>query len=146
MPLSPFWIWLIVAIILFVMELLLPTAFVEATLGLSALIVAFLSFLIPSFSIQILLWMVLSVVVVFLLRRYQPKRVPPVLKEAAEAETITKIPAGETGRVLYEGISWQARCDDPRLTIPEHQRVIIIGRQGTTLIVMPEDAIQSYQS
>lgn len=143
MPLSPFWIWLIVAIILFVMELVLPTAFMEATLGLSALIVAFLSFLIPSFSIQILLWMVLSVVVVFLLRRYQPKRVPPVLKEAAEAETITKIPAGEMGRVLYEGISWQARCDDPRLAIPEHQRVIIIGRQGTTLIVMPEDAIRS---
>lgn len=143
MALSPFWIWLIVAVILFVMELVLPTAFVEATLGLSALIVAFLSFLVPSFSAQILLWMVLSVVVVFLLRRYQPKRVPPVLKEAAEAETITKIPAGETGRVLYEGISWQARCDDPHLAIPEHQRVIIIGRQGTTLIVMPEDAIHS---
>lgn len=143
MALSPFWIWLIVAVILFVMELVLPTAFMEATLGLSALMVAFLSFLIPSFSAQIFLWVVLSVIVVLLLRRYQPKRVPPVLKEAAEAETITKIPAGETGRVLYEGISWQARCDDPRIAIPEHQRVIIIGRQGTTLIVMPEDAIQS---
>lgn len=143
MPLSPFWIWLIVAIILFVMELVLPTAFVEATLGLGALIVAFLSLLIPSFSVQIALWIVLSVLVAFLLRRYQPKRVSPALKEAAEAETITKIPAGKTGRVLYEGVSWQARCDDPHLTIPEHQRVIIIGRQGTTLIVMPEDAIQS---
>ncbi|MFN4278641.1 NfeD family protein [Thermosynechococcus sp.] len=142
MSLSPFWIWLIVAVILFVMELVLPTAFMEATLGLSALIVAFLSLLIPSFSVQIALWMVLSVVVVFLLRRYQPKRVPPVLKEAAEAETLTKIPAGETGRVLYEGTSWQARCDDPHLTIPEHRRVIVIGRQGTTLIVMPENAIQ----
>lgn len=142
MPLSPFWIWLIVAVILFVMELVLPTAFIEATAGLSALIVAFLSPLIPSFSAQIVLWIVLSVAVVFLLRRYQPKRVPPVLRETAEAETLTKIPAGETGRVLYEGISWQARCDDPRLAIPEHQRVIIVGRQGTTLIVMPEDAIQ----
>lgn len=143
MPLSPFWIWLIVAAILFVMELVLPTAFMEATVGLSALIVAFLSPLIPSFSVQIVLWIVLSVAVVFLLRRYQPKRVPPVLKETAEAETLTKIPAGGTGRVLYEGISWQARCGDPRLAIPEHHHVIIIGRQGTTLIVMPEDAIQS---
>ncbi|BCX11674.1 MAG: hypothetical protein KatS3mg067_0612 [Thermosynechococcus sp.] len=142
MALSPFLIWFILAIILFVMELVLPTAFMEATIGLSALIVAFLSFLIPSFSIQILLWMVLSILVVFLLRRYQPKRVPPVLQEPAEAETITRIPAGETGRVLYEGISWQARCDDPHLVIPEHQRVIVIGRQGTTLIVMPADAIQ----
>ncbi|BAY52857.1 hypothetical protein NIES2134_120630 [Thermostichus vulcanus NIES-2134] len=142
MPLSPFWIWLIVAITFFVMELVLPTAFMEATFGLSALIVAFLSFLIPSFSLQIFLWMVLSIVVVFLLRRYQPKQVPPVLKEAAEAKTITTIPAGETGRVLYEGTSWQARCGDPHLTIPEHQRVIVIDRQGTTLIVMPEDAIR----
>ncbi|MDM7325670.1 MAG: NfeD family protein [Thermosynechococcus sp. Uc] len=142
MPLSPFWIWLIVGVILFVMELILPTAFMEATAGLSALIVAFLSPLIPSFSAQIVLWIGLSVAVVFLLRRYQPKRVPPVLRETAEGETLTKIPAGETGRVLYEGISWQARCHDPRLAIPEHQRVIIVGRQGTTLIVMPEDVIQ----
>lgn len=141
--LSPFWIWCIVAVILFLMEFFLPTAFVEATLGISALIVAFASLLIPSFPLQVVLWIGLSVVVVFLMRRYQPKRTAPVLKEAAEAQTLTQILPGETGRVLYDGISWQARCDDPQMAIDEQQRVIIIGRQGTTLIVMPEDALDS---
>ncbi|WP_448525987.1 NfeD family protein [Parathermosynechococcus lividus] len=141
MALSPFWIWCIAAVILFLMEFFLPTAFVEATLGISALIVAFTSFLIPSFPLQVVLWILLSVVVVFLMRRYQPKRTAPILKEGAEAQTITQILPGETGRVLYDGISWQARCDDPHLAIAENQRVIVIGRQGTTLIVVPEDTI-----
>ncbi len=143
MALAPFWIWCIVAVILFLMEFFLPTAFVEATLGISALMVAFASLIIPSFPLQVVLWIVLSVLVMFLLRRYQPKQTAPVLKEAAEAQTITPILPGKTGRVLYDGTSWQARCDDPSVAIAEHERVIIIGRQGTTLIVMPEDSLKA---
>ncbi len=143
MALAPFWIWCIVAVILFLMEFFLPTAFVEATLGISALIVAFASLIIPSFPLQVVLWIVLSVLVMFLLRHYQPKQTAPVLKEAAEAQTITPILPGKTGRVLYDGTSWQARCDDPSVAIAEHERVIIIGRQGTTLIVMPEDSLKA---
>lgn len=143
MALAPFWIWCIVAVILLLIEFFLPTAFVVATLGISALVVAFASFLIPSFAPQVVLWILLSIVVVFLVRRYQPKRIAPVLKDAAEAETLTQILPGEVGRVLYEGVSWQARCDNPHLAIAAHQRVIVIGRQGTTLIVMPEDTLTS---
>jgi membrane protein implicated in regulation of membrane protease activity len=39
--------------------------------------------------------------------------------------------------VLYEGSSWQARCRDEALAIAPQQKVKVIDREGTTLIVMP---------
>ncbi|MGD1907980.1 MAG: NfeD family protein [Leptolyngbyaceae cyanobacterium] len=138
---SPALFWLMAGVILCLMELFVPTAFVEATLGISALLVSIFALFIPQISIQVGLWLVLSVLTVLVLKRLMPKRTPYTLAASTEARTITAIPPGETGRVLYEGNSWQARCEDYQAEINVHQRVIVVGRRGNTLLVIPERAL-----
>jgi len=46
--------------------------------------------------------------------------------------------AGKEGRVLYEG-NFLARCDDHNLAIAPNQKVYLVRREGTTLIVLPEN-------
>lgn len=134
---TPFF-WLIAGVILCIMEFTLPTAFVELTLGISAIIVAGFALVVPNFALQVGLWLVLSVLANILLRRLVPKQTHRKIADATEAQTLTEIPPGQPGRVLYEGNSWQARCDDEQLAIAPNQKVYVIRRQGTTLIVMPD--------
>lgn len=141
--LSPAAIWLIAGVILCLMELFLPTAFVEFTMGISAIIVALLTPFVPHFGIQVTLWLVLSIILVMLVRRFMPTGKPKPIDDDKEATTLTEIPAGQTGRVLFEGNSWQARCGDQDLAIASNQAVYVIGRKGTTLIVMPENLLHS---
>ena len=138
--------WLILGTVLCLMELFIPTAFVEFTLGVSALIVSLVAFVVPSFSLQAALWMVLSVIFVLGLRRFVPQRTPAALLDDTEARTLTAIAPGETGRVIYEGNSWQARCDDETATIGADQTVVVVRRKGNTLYVMPESDIKTWES
>ncbi len=137
--------WLILGTVLCLMELFIPTAFVESTLGVSALIVALVALVVPLFNLQAVLWMVLSLVFIFFLKRFVPQRTPPILLDATEARTLTAIAPGEAGRVIYEGNSWQARCDDEGLTIGVNQTVVVVRRKGNTLYVMPESEIKDWQ-
>ncbi|HEY9616236.1 MAG TPA: NfeD family protein [Microcoleaceae cyanobacterium] len=115
MPLSPTLIWLLAGAGLCLAELVFPTAFVAFMLGISALIVAAVASFIP-FNLQVLLWMVVSLLLVVASRRLVRQRAAFKL-DATEAETLTEIAAGKTGRVLYEGNSWLARCSDWECTI-----------------------------
>ena len=137
--------WLILGTVLCLMELFIPTAFVESTLGVSALIVALVALVVPLFNLQAVLWMVLSLVFIFFLKRFVPQRTPPILLDATEARTLTAIAPGEAGRVISEGNSWQARCDDEGLTIGVNQTVVVVRRKGNTLYVMPESEIKDWQ-
>ncbi|OUL32697.1 hypothetical protein BV372_18665 [Nostoc sp. T09] len=138
-------IWLLAGAVLCFMELFLPSAFVAFMMGISAFIVALLSqFVLRSLWLQVLAWLLLSTLLVMGSRRLsQPRRRNSKIQNAITAETLTEIPAGKTGRVLYEGNSWQARCDDDKLSVAPHQRVYIVRREGTTLIVMPENLLHS---
>ncbi len=135
--------WAILGAIFCLMELFLPTGFVESTLGLSAFVVALVALGVPSFSFQIVVWVALSLTFIFLLRRFVPKRTPYSLQESTEARTLTAIAPGQTGRVLYEGNSWQARCDDETITIGADQPVVVVSRKGNTLYVIPESALRA---
>jgi membrane protein implicated in regulation of membrane protease activity len=135
--------WAILGAIFCAMELFLPTGFVESTLGLSAFVVAFIALGVPSFSVQIVAWVALSLLFIFLLRRFVPKRTPYSLQESTEARTLTAIAPGQTGRVIYEGNSWQARCDDETSTIGADQPVVVVRRKGNTLYVIPESALRA---
>lgn len=134
---SPPFIWLIAGVILCVMEFTLPTAFIEFTMGISAIAVAVLALVVPQVSIQIVVWMVLSLVSTLLMRRLVPQKTARELESAREARTITEILPGEVGRVLYEGNSWAARCDDLQAAIAPNQWVYVVGRRGNTLLIMP---------
>lgn len=138
MLLNPTIFWLLIGLLLCLMEFFVPTAFVELVMGLSAFIVAGVSLIVPYANLQVLLWMILSISAVIGVRRLFPDREVASIEDAREAETLTEILPDKTGRVLYEGISWQARSDGIEMTIAPHQRVIVIGREGNTLIVIPE--------
>lgn len=127
------------------MEIALPTAFVEFTMGISAIVVGVLLLTFPAFpfGLQVALWVVLSVALTILARRFMPKSKAYQIEDAIEAKTLTEIPARETGRVLYEGNSWAARCGDEELAIAPNQPVYVVGRKGNTLIVMPENSIRN---
>jgi len=114
-------------------------------MGISAFVVAVLSQLgLGSVWLQVAVWLLLSTMLVFLSRRFlQPRRRKSKIEDAVIAETLTEIPVGQTGRVLYEGNSWRARCDDDKLSVPPHQSVYVVRREGTTLIVMPENILHS---
>lgn len=134
--------WLGLGITLCLIELFIPTAFVALMMGISALIVAFLSVgILGKLWLQIAVWLLLSIIFTGLCRRLLAKKSSKSkIANAVFAETLTEIPVGKTGRVLYEGNSWQARCLDEHLAIAPHQRVYVVGREGTTLIVMPENS------
>lgn len=135
-------IWLVAGIILCILEFTIPTAFVEFTMGVSAIIVAFVSMVMPSVGLQIALWMVLSVILTMLSRRFVPKGDDSSIEYAKEAKTLTEIIPGQAGRVLYEGGSWRARCGDSEVAIAPEETVLVIARKGNTLIVMPDPVEQ----
>ncbi|MDJ0694504.1 NfeD family protein [Mastigocoleus sp. MO_188.B34] len=137
-------IWLIFGAGLCLTELFLPTAFVALMMGISAILVAIMSLFIGNVWLQGLAWLSLSTFSVVYTRRLisHPKRKSKI-REAIIAETLTEIPPGKAGRVLYEGSSWRARCDDAKLAIAPNAPVYVVGREGTTLIVMPENLLHS---
>lgn len=131
-------LWLVIGALLCVMELFVPTAFVEMAMGISALIVALCTPLIPSLNLQIALWMVLSVIAVYGVKRWLPKPRSLPIDDETEAEALTAMEPGETGRVLFEGNSWRAKCEGDR-PIRIHDRAIVVGRKGNTLLIMLDE-------
>ena len=134
-------IWLLGGSVLCLTELFLPSAFVCFIMGTSALMVGLLSYLgIGNLWIQVAAWLLLSTTLTILSRRFlQPRRRKSLIQDAAIGETLTEILPGQVGRVLYEGNSWRAKCDDHKITLPSQQTVYVVRRDGTTLIVMPDN-------
>lgn len=142
--LNPTLLWAIAGAVLCLMELIFPTAFIEFMMGLSALLVAVVSLWLPYLSLQIALWLLLSVLLLVLSRRFlSPSLARRETGDDRCGETLTAIPPGKTGRVLYEGNSWRAKCGDDHSAIGPEEPVYIIGREGTTLIVMPQNLLNS---
>ena len=144
MPISSTLIWLLAGAVLCLMELALPTAFVAFMMGVSAFVVALVSLIFPQLALQVFLWLALSTAFVLLSRRLlPPPRRMTKIQDAIVAETLTEIPAGKEGRVLYEGNSWRGRCEGHSLAIAPNQKVYVVRREGTTLIVVPENLLHS---
>lgn len=140
--LNPTLIWLIAGAILCLMELIFPSAFVEFMMGIAALLVAAVSLVLPNHTLLVALWLIFSTVLIILSRRFfTPKRRITDFGDDREGETITAIAPGTTGRVLYEGNSWRAKCADPIAAIAPNQKVYVVGKEGNTLIVLPENLL-----
>lgn len=136
--------WLIVGAMLCLVELFVPTAFTAFMMGMGAFVVALVTMVLPlKGAFQVALWLVLSTAFVYLSHRLMPKRRVSSIENATEAQTVSEILPGETGRVLYEGSSWRARSGDEKLAIAPNQKVYIVGREGTTLIVLPANLLKS---
>ena len=139
--------WLGSGVVLCLLELFLPKAFtqkfklVPLSLGIISLIIAFSLFRMTrfiAFRWQVAYWMLLSTASIIWIRPMLLKRKKFKVPEATEARTLTEILPGETGRVLYEGSSWAARCQERQMSIPANQTVYVVGQEDNTLIVLPE--------
>ncbi|NBO32105.1 MAG: NfeD family protein [Cyanobacteria bacterium WB6_1B_304] len=131
-------IWLVIGLSFCLMEFFLPTAFTEFSMGMSALLIVPISIILPYFGVQIVIWMGLSVGLMVIIRKFLIQRKVTGVEGAQLGKTLTTISKGDIGRVKYEGNSWRGRCHDNELEIPANQSVYIIGREGNTLIVIPE--------
>lgn len=140
--LSPTVFWLVAGCVLCLIEVVVPTAFTAFLMGISAFLVAGVALLLPlPMALQVALWMGFSIAFVFLSHRLMPKRKAFAIQDATEAQTLTEILPGQTGRVLYEGNSWRATSRELTKAIAPNQKVYVVGRQGTTLIVVPENLL-----
>lgn len=54
------------------------------------------------------------------------------------ARVIEAIPAGGSGRVRWHGQSWAAVSLDPEISLHRDEQVLVMGRDGTHLQVMPQ--------
>jgi membrane protein implicated in regulation of membrane protease activity len=135
---SPSGWWAIMGATLCAIELLVPTAFIAVCMGISALLVAIVALLVPSwFGLQMAIWMLLSGGLVVLGYRLNQKRSSRKIQESTEAEALTAMMPNQTGRVLYEGASWSAKCADGVESIAAQEKLHVVGREGNMLIVMP---------
>lgn len=134
--------WFLAGIGLCAVELVIPTAFTAFIMGLSAFLIALLLLVwpLPTF-LQVVLWVAISLLLVYLSHRWMPRKTAHTLREATEAEMIAAISPGQFGRVFYEGGSWRAKCGDETIAIQAGERVYVVGREGTTLIVLPRQGI-----
>lgn len=135
----PAQMWIMLGLVLILLEVVvpIPTLFIAGAMGAAAILVGILYLLpLPPF-IAIFLWLLLSCVFVWYSRRWVPKD-SARLQESVDAVVMSPILRGEFGRVKYEGVSWKARCEDPRVEIGQNEKVYVLRREGTTLIVLPE--------
>lgn len=137
------YIWLLIGTTFCLTEFFIPTAFVLFAMGISAFAVAVLSpIILGKLWLQAVVWLAMSTVLTVLSRRLVPKRHRQLkINDAVVGETLTDILPGEPGRVIHEGNSWRARCDDEKLYISANKEVYVVRREGTTLIVMPTSSL-----
>ena len=135
----PALIWLMAGSILCLIEVVIPNAFVTFVMGISAIITAAIALIVPIWGLQVFIWLLLSTALVVVSRRwFHPKSQRIIIKDAQEGETITAIAPGKAGRVLYEGNSWRAKCEDESIVISPQEKVYVVRRRGNTLIVLPD--------
>lgn len=135
-------LWLLIGVSLCAIEAIVPTAFTAFTMGISAFAIAGFAFLIPSqVGLQVILWLALSAGLVYISHRFLPSRNRQSRLDGTVAEAITEILPGQVGRVMYEGTSWRAKSGDESTIILPHQSLYVIGREGTTLIVVPQNLL-----
>jgi membrane protein implicated in regulation of membrane protease activity len=159
---TPPWFWLLTGILLIVGDLLLlrklPSnfRFIPLSMGVAALFVALVLWragiffgvtwkyiMYDRFENQIFYWMGVALAFVIWLRPILIQRKKFVIQASQEGTTLTEILPGKTGRVLYEGSSWQAKCSDAEASINSDQKVYILGREGNTLIIASEDLFKA---
>ncbi len=140
-----FWGWLILALIFFVGELLTAGFFLVA-FGIGAAAAAVAALLGLDIIWQLAIFIGVSAVAVFSLRRFaetvSPKKQPAQIgidrvlgKKAVVIETIDAI--NGTGIVRVDAEEWRALPENAAQIIPEKSIVEVLAVKGTRLVVRP---------
>lgn len=143
--------WAIVGIIFIFIEFFIP-GLVIAFFGVGALITALTTWIgiSPSLPWQLLVFILSSILLLVLLRRYVKRvfyggtkselEVPNFTVEIGKIVPVVEyIQPGEVGgKVRYQGANWLAKADEP---IPPGESVKIIGCDNITLLVKKVEKI-----
>ena len=134
-------IWLLLAGVLLVVELVQPS-FDGLMFGVFAgLVVSVVTALLPlQVWIQIFLFSLITVLGTLWLSRWSARRNPwPGRRRLKEdtAEVLDTIQPGGEGRVRWHGRSWAACSLDVETRLQPGERVLVMGREGTRLQVLP---------
>ena len=138
-------IWLIIAVVLLVVEMLTITAAV-GMLGVAALITAgFAGFGLPVF-VQLVAFTVTATIGVLLIRPIVRRHMLRPQLERFGVEALIGKPAyvvsevsGLDGRVRIGGEEWTARAYDQTLVIPAGATVDVLEISGATVLVYPRE-------
>ena len=140
----PLWsplIWLLVAGVLLVVELVQPSFDGLMFAVFAGLVVSVLTALLPlQVWIQIILFSVITVLGTLWLSRWSAQRNPrPGRRRLKDntAEVLGTIEPGGEGRVRWQGQSWAASSLDVEAPLQAGERVLVIRREGTQLQVLP---------
>ena len=140
----PLWsplIWLLVAGVLLVVELVQPSFDGLMFAVFAGLVVSVLTALLPlQVWIQIILFSLITVLGTLWLSRWSAQRNPrPGRRRLKDntAEVLATIQPGEEGRVRWHGQSWAASSLDVETPLQAGDRVLVISREGTQLKVLP---------
>ncbi|WP_114994423.1 NfeD family protein [Synechococcus sp. UW179A] len=140
----PVWsplIWLLVAGVLLIVELMQPSFDGLMFAVLAGLVVSVLTALLPlQVWIQIMLFSLITLLGTLWLSRWSAQRNPrPGRRRLKDdtAEVLATIQPGGEGRVRWHGQSWAASSLDVETPLQAGDRVLVISREGTRLKVLP---------
>jgi len=140
-----FWHWWIAAGIFLIIELTVPTFFFM-WMGIAAVLVGLLLLVAPSMPIemQMVLFVVLSLVTTLMWRRYREKNPAttdhPLLNQRGQqyvgrSFTLIEPIINGNGKVSVEDTTWRVRGND----MPAGNRVKVIGAEGVVLLVEAQE-------
>ena len=132
-------IWLIIGVAAFIIEAS-TVSLVSVWFGISAVIMAVLSLFIPSVFLQIIIYVILTAIILYLTKPVLGKFFNPektnsgalIGKTVIVSEKVDNL--GETGMVTVNGIGWRARALNDEV-IEKGEKVIINKIEGVTLII-----------
>ncbi len=135
-------VWLVIAAVLFVGEIL-TAGFLLLWFAIAAVVAMFVSFITTNLFIQILIFLIVSVLLLIftrpLLSKYTNKdntitnSNAIIGKTAIVTEDISLL--NSTGQINVDGEIWSAKTMDPNLIIPKGSKVEIIGIDGVKACV-----------
>ncbi len=134
--------WLILGITLILLEIIIP-GFVIIFFGFSAIIISLLVYtgLVTNILYQFFYWSIISILLVFLLRKIVVKFVPSLEKNEYSKDTLVGMiasvieeinPQSGTGKVKIAGTYWKAISMDG--SIIEINRKVIVEKQDNLLL------------
>jgi len=159
---TPLWFWFLAGVFFYTLEFFIhrkvppPYRLIALTMGASAWLVWLILWrasitlgfiwtyiMYDGVSLQILYWMGLSMALIIWIRPIFIRRKKGVIASSTDATALTEILPGQTGRVLYEGSSWQATCEQGDEAIAANQKVYVLRREGNTLVVVSAALLQT---
>ena len=135
-------VWLVIAAVLFVGEIL-TAGFLLLWFAIAAVVALFVSFFTTNLFIQILIFLIVSIILLIFTRPLLSKYTNGdntitnsnaiIGKTAIVTEDISLL--NSTGQINVDGEIWSAKTMDPNLTIPKGSKVEIIGIDGVKACV-----------